>query len=157
MKWMVAAALAGVVKAQSQCSADYLAQINTLCCTGDGGQDTCHGGEPTRCNGNCATMFLDFYDNCDTSGLPPSMDTLATTCRSTFHRCSARNPTCSPDATCTPLLDDLTCSKPPCMACVCGPGLMGDGLTCVERPQFQDTDVPAAIASGQCLPAQDDA
>ena len=25
----------------------------------------------------------DFYDNCDTTGLPPSMDTLATTCRST--------------------------------------------------------------------------
>jgi hypothetical protein len=25
----------------------------------------------------------DFYDNCDTAALPPSMDTLATTCRST--------------------------------------------------------------------------
>eukprot|EP01043_Picozoa_sp_COSAG02_P025122 COSAG02_NODE_1401_length_12832_cov_20.599702_3_plen_100_part_00 len=58
MKWMVAAALAGVVKGQSQCSASYLAQINTLCCTNAAGQDECHGGEPTRCNGNCATMFL---------------------------------------------------------------------------------------------------
>ena len=165
MKVLLAAALAGVVKAQSQCSADYLSQINTLCCTDDRGQDMCHGGQPTRCNGNCATMYLvraagrraaplrlrcahgslsvaawalfcaqpmeaaaawlfgsrasrlrrphrrhrsraraprsardaypwlavgptrdgaqDFYDNCDTTGLPPAMDTLATTCRST--------------------------------------------------------------------------
>jgi hypothetical protein len=58
MKWLVAAALAGVVKGQSQCSADYLSQINQLCCTNAAGQDECHGGEPTRCNGNCATMFL---------------------------------------------------------------------------------------------------
>jgi|EP01046_Picozoa_sp_COSAG06_P025134 hypothetical protein len=58
MKILLAAALAGVVKAQSQCSADYLNQINTLCCTDDRGQDMCHGGQPTRCNGNCATMYL---------------------------------------------------------------------------------------------------
>ena len=48
MKWLVAAALAGVVKGQSQCSADYLSQINQLCCTNAAGQDECHGGEPTR-------------------------------------------------------------------------------------------------------------
>ena len=59
MKLLVAAALVGVVKGQaSQCSAGYLEQINTLCCTDDNGRDICHGGEPTRCNGNCATMFL---------------------------------------------------------------------------------------------------
>ena len=95
MKLLVAAALAGVVKGQSQCSPDYLAQINTLCCTDASGQDICHGvcaralslclsvsvcrflsrslclhtgGEPTLCNGNCATMFL--------------VRTSATTCRS---------------------------------------------------------------------------
>ena len=28
-------------------------------------------------------MFLDFYDNCDTSSLPSSLDTLADTCRGT--------------------------------------------------------------------------
>ena len=43
MKLLVAAALAGVVKGQSQCSPDYLAQINTLCCTDASGQDICHG------------------------------------------------------------------------------------------------------------------
>lgn len=79
------------------------------------------------------------------------MDTLATTCRSTFHRCSAQNPQCSPDATCVPILDDLTCSKPPCMACICGAGLMGDGLTCVEQPVFEVNDVPADVASGSCI------
>lgn len=43
------------------------------------------------------------------------------------------------------------------MACVCGPGLMGDGLTCTDRPQFQTSDVPAAVASGRCTPTQVDA
>ena len=58
MKLLLAATLAGAANAQSQCTADYLAQINTLCCTDDRGRDICNGGEPTRCNGNCATMFL---------------------------------------------------------------------------------------------------
>jgi hypothetical protein len=58
MKLLLAATLAGAANAQSQCTADYLGQINTLCCTDDRGQDICNGGEPTRCNGNCATMFL---------------------------------------------------------------------------------------------------
>lgn len=58
MKLLLAACLAVTAKAQSQCSADYLAQVNTLCCADASGADTCHGGQPTRCNGNCATMFL---------------------------------------------------------------------------------------------------
>ena len=58
MKLLLAACLVVTAKAQSQCSADYLSQVNTLCCADASGQDTCHGGEPTRCNGNCATMFL---------------------------------------------------------------------------------------------------
>ena len=37
------------------------------------------------------------------------------------------------------------------MACVCGPGLMGDGLTCTERPVFETNDLPADVASGQCV------
>ena len=42
------------------------------------------------------------------------------------------------------------------MACVCGPGLMGDGLTCVDRPVFETSDVPAAIQSGDCTPTRVD-
>lgn len=103
-------------------------------------------------------MFLDFYDNCIGAGGASgdaTMDTLSTTCRSTFRSCSARTAAteCSPDATCTPLLDDLTCSKPPCMACVCHTGLMGDGNTCVPQPVFTTGPaVPADVASGNCLP-----
>ena len=36
------------------------------------------------------------------------------------------------------------------MACVCGAGLMGDGGTCVDRPHFVDSSVPADVASGTC-------
>jgi uncharacterized surface protein with fasciclin (FAS1) repeats len=101
-------------------------------------------------------MFLDFFDNCigtdGTSG-DPAMDGLATTCRSTFRRCSARSAAtmCSRDATCTPLIDDLGCTKPPCMACVCHTGLMGDGNTCIPQPVFTPPDLVELAQSVDAL------
>jgi hypothetical protein len=43
------------------------------------------------------------------------------------------------------------------MACICGPGLMGDGQTCVDRPTFETNDLPADVASGTCTPTTIDA
>ena len=132
-------------------------QVQALCCADPTtGADTCNGGTPTRCNGPCATMFLDFFDNCigtdGTSG-DPAMDGLATTCRSTFRRCSARSAAtmCSRDATFTPLIDDLGCTKPPCMACVCHTGLMGDGNTCIPQPVFTPPDLVELAQSVDAL------
>ena len=151
-------AVLGVALAQegSQCSPDYLTAIQRICCTTADGADTCNGGTPTECDGNCATLFLDFYDNCGMAG-NPQFDPLATTCRSTFQRCSTRahnaERVCDPNARCVPLLEDLACSKPPCEACVCGPGLMGDGATCIDIPEINTgPPVPGAIASGDCQP-----
>jgi hypothetical protein len=84
-------------------------------------------------------------------------DPLATTCRSTFQRCSTRahnaDRLCDPNARCVPILSDLACSKPPCEACICGPGLMGDGGTCIDIPEINTGPaVPGAIQSGQCQP-----
>jgi hypothetical protein len=42
------------------------------------------------------------------------------------------------------------------MACVCGAGLMGDGLVCTERPHFEDNGIPADVASGTCTPTRVD-
>ena len=39
-----------------------------------------------------------------------------------FARCNSRRPSgsgCAAEAACVPILDDLTCSKPPCEACIC--------------------------------------
>lgn len=64
---------------------------------------------------------------------------------------------CDGQATCTPILSDLGCSKPPCEACICGPGLMGNGGTCAPQPNFQTGPaVPADVASGSCTPTQID-
>eukprot|EP01043_Picozoa_sp_COSAG02_P010323 COSAG02_NODE_361_length_23829_cov_82.704509_1_plen_1316_part_00 len=87
----------------------------------------------------------------------PQFDSLATTCRSTFARCSTRAHNaarvCDPNAHCVPILEDLACSKPPCEACICSPGLMGDGATCIEIPEINTGPaVPNAIQSGQCQP-----
>ena len=83
-----AAALVAIARAQqaSQCTPQYLAQVQALCCDDGRGNDVCNGGQPSRCNGNCATMFLDFYDNCELQGQDRDMDALATTCRSTVRR-----------------------------------------------------------------------
>jgi uncharacterized surface protein with fasciclin (FAS1) repeats len=58
---------------------------------------------------------------------------------------------CSRDATCTPLIDDLGCTKPPCMACVCHTGLMGDGNTCIPQPVFTPPDLVELAQSVDAL------
>ena len=47
-RFLLLACLLGAAHGQSQCGQDYLGQVNALCCAGPNGQDTCHGGEPTR-------------------------------------------------------------------------------------------------------------
>ena len=47
-RFLLLACLLGAARGQSQCSQGYLSQVNSLCCAGPNGQDTCHGGEPTR-------------------------------------------------------------------------------------------------------------
>ena len=89
-----AAALVAMARAQqaSQCTPQYLAQVQALCCDDGRGNDVCNGGQPSRCNGNCATMFLDFYDNCELQGQDRDMDALATTCRSTVRCPESKTP-----------------------------------------------------------------
>lgn len=107
-----AAALVATARAQqaSQCSPQYLAQVQALCCDDGRGNDVCNGGQPSRCNGNCATMFLDFYDNCELQGQDRDMDALATTCRSTVRCPEARHRNTSP--TFRPLSSALAACRP---------------------------------------------
>ena len=83
-------------------------------------------------------------------------DPVAEMCRSAFTSCSTRRDNgaaCSADARCVPILEDLTCSKPPCEACICGTGLMGDGATCMVIPDMDlGPAVPDAVQSGACQP-----
>ena len=66
-----------------------------------------------------------------------------------FHRCNSGRD-CSSDAQCVPSLNGGN-------ACICGPGLMGDGATCSPQPAFASGgEVPDAIKNGDCTPTRVD-
>eukprot|EP01051_Picozoa_sp_SAG22_P024074 SAG22_NODE_6506_length_846_cov_0.795181_1_plen_184_part_10 len=136
----------------SQCTPDYLSSMQNFCCLSEEtGDDLCTDGTgvPPACSGNCATLFLDYFNNCDAvGGMQDQMAGFARKCQKAFHRCPNGNSDCASQASCIP---DLTTHAD---ACICSPQFMGDGSICALKPAFVTaSQVPADIASGRCTPA----